>query len=440
MLPNRSRIFVSQINFTHQTVSLNFPEENDETMSDDFLPRSLVEPDCVLKSEAKPSEIEDEWTPGAYCVPATGYKPPPPVPPRAAQARFPQTPFPSQAVAGTSAADHYQWAWAYPSYASGREEGGYQHPHSMPSSLPSDEYSSYPDDGSHLQARSHSLPGRNSPSLASLEQPSSLLSNPPLAAAHPHPHPLPYGCVPMAPACCTQYTPPGHHHRGPGPLHQLSPQPAYHMAYKPSGPEQHHPGHVRTSSLQSEYVVPQPQHTSPRGTQLSMEQRKVFVTYESDSEDHVKEIIKFVALLRHNGFDTHIDVFEQQLNSISKIDCTERYIQEKDYLIIIAISPKYFEVVSGDSMFVERDERTLNTVYIHKQLQNEFIQNGCKNFRFIPVLFPGAKKSHVPTWLQNTHVYNWPKDRDDILRRLMRVEKYNPPPIGELPTIVSIPI
>ncbi|XP_031414358.1 E3 ubiquitin ligase TRAF3IP2-like isoform X1 [Clupea harengus] len=190
----------------------------------------------------------------------------------------------------------------------------------------------------------------------------------------------------------------------------------------------------------SEYAVPQPRYTSPRGTQLSMEQRKVFVTYESDSEDHVKEIIKFVALLRHNGFDTHIDVFEQQLNSISKIDCTERYIQEKDYLIIIAISPKYHEVVAGDRMFVERDERTLNTVYIHKQLQNEFIQNGCKNFRFIPILFPGAKKSHVPTWLQNTHVYSWPKDRDDILRRLMRVEKYNPPPIGELPTIVSIPI
>uniref|UniRef100_A0A4W4EEG9 SEFIR domain-containing protein n=1 Tax=Electrophorus electricus TaxID=8005 RepID=A0A4W4EEG9_ELEEL len=115
------------------------------------------------------------------------------------------------------------------------------------------------------------------------------------------------------------------------------------------------------------------------------------------------------------------------------------FFSQKDYLIIIIISPKYYEIVTRASLYMENDE-TLNTVYIHKQLQNEFIQNGCKNFRFVPVLFPGAKKCHVPSWLQNTHIFSWPRDRDDILRRLMRVEKYNPPPIGQLPTIVSIPI
>ncbi|XP_061634163.1 E3 ubiquitin ligase TRAF3IP2 isoform X2 [Phyllopteryx taeniolatus] len=179
-----------------------------------------------------------------------------------------------------------------------------------------------------------------------------------------------------------------------------------------------------------------PTHSMP----LSLEQRRVFVTYEADDDAHVNEIIKFVALLRHNGFDTHIDIFEQQFRSISKIDFMERYLSEKEYLIIIIISPKYHETVTASHVGADNDERTCNTVYIHKQLQNEFIQNGSKNFRFIPILFPGAKKSHVPNWLLNTHVYSWPRDRDDILRRLMRVEKYNPPPVGELPTIVSIPI
>ncbi|XP_031694846.1 adapter protein CIKS-like [Anarrhichthys ocellatus] len=117
----------------------------------------------------------------------------------------------------------------------------------------------------------------------------------------------------------------------------------------------------------------------------------------------------------------------------------ERYLSEKEYLIIIIISPKYYDTVTA-SPVGQNDERTFNTVYIHKQLQNEFIHNGSKNFRFIPIVFPGAKKCHVPNWLQNTHVYQWPLHRDDILRRLMRVEKYNPPPIGELPTIVSIPL
>lgn len=57
-----------------------------------------------------------------------------------------------------------------------------------------------------------------------------------------------------------------------------------------------------------------------------------------------------------------------------------------------------------------------------------------------PSLLLSPLQHHVPSWLQNTHIYRWPRDQDDILRRLMRVEKYTPPPIGPLPTIVSIPI
>lgn len=40
---------------------------------------------------------------------------------------------------------------------------------------------------------------------------------------------------------------------------------------------------------------------------------------------------------------------------------------QKGYLIIIIISPKYYETVTA-SPLLENDERTFNTVYIHKQV------------------------------------------------------------------------
>ncbi|KAK5907816.1 hypothetical protein CesoFtcFv8_005627 [Champsocephalus esox] len=264
---------------------------------------------------------------------------------------------------------------------------------------------------------------------SSLEQPLSLCSNPPSGNLFHHTL-SPYSCAPPGAACFAQLPPDPFRGPKPWPPHQ-------HPAYNPYYPDPSRPPGAGCSHI--DYMAPAKQK-QPHSTPLSLEQRRVFVTYEADNDKHVNEIINFVALLRHNGFDTHIDIFEQQFRSISKIDFMERYLSEKEYLIIIIISPKYYETVTSSVGGLESDERTFNTVYIHKQLQNEFIQNGSKNFRFIPIVFPGAKKCHVPNWLQNTHVYEWPLHRDDILRRLMRIEKYNPPQIGSLPTIVSIPI
>ncbi|XP_044023186.1 E3 ubiquitin ligase TRAF3IP2-like isoform X2 [Siniperca chuatsi] len=159
--------------------------------------------------------------------------------------------------------------------------------------------------------------------------------------------------------------------------------------------------------------------------------RNIFITHSSDVSS---EIVPFVDFLTKQGFRPAIDLFDNPIRCMDK--WKDSYLKDPSNLIIIAISPKYKADIEGSVV----DSHGLHTKYIHSMMQNEFIQQGSLNFRFIPVLFLNAFQKHVPSWLQNTRVYRWPQDTEDLLLRLLREERYVPPPVPMELTLIIRPV
>lgn len=165
-----------------------------------------------------------------------------------------------------------------------------------------------------------------------------------------------------------------------------------------------------------------------RGAGLPEECKNIFITYSSDA---ALEVGPFAEFLTKQGFRPTVDRPDTSANC-----WREGFLKDPSILIIIAISPKYKTDVEGIAV----DNHGRHTKYIHSMMENEFIQQGSLNFRFIPVLFLNASKEDVPRWLQDTIVYHWPRHSEDLLLRLLRRERYVPPPVATEIGVIIQPV
>ncbi|XP_066278682.1 uncharacterized protein [Branchiostoma lanceolatum] len=159
---------------------------------------------------------------------------------------------------------------------------------------------------------------------------------------------------------------------------------------------------------------------------------RIFITYSQDNEVHLMRVLDMAKKLFAEGFFVEVDMFARHFAGIDKMGWLDGRIKKAAFVIIIC-SPQYMADVEKESDGTS--EAGLNTLYIHRSLQTEYLDNRACNYRFIPILFDGFSRECVPRWLHNTTIFYWPKDIQDIMARLRRRERFVTPAIGKPPCI-----
>ncbi|XP_062614380.1 uncharacterized protein LOC134276124 [Saccostrea cucullata] len=151
----------------------------------------------------------------------------------------------------------------------------------------------------------------------------------------------------------------------------------------------------------------------------------IYLTFSDESKRHTLEMCSLCTELSDSlEYSVKIDSYKAlrragELNIHSWRDTN--YKRAK--WILFCISPQYKNALKAgedNRPVVEIKEQEQGIIYIHNIARAEFLQNGSKNHRMIPVLFTKTKAStdDIPEFLRSSAFFWFPDQKEDLYQFL----------------------
>lgn len=127
---------------------------------------------------------------------------------------------------------------------------------------------------------------------------------------------------------------------------------------------------------------------------------KVFISYSHDSAEHAERVLRFADALRSHGVDAEVDQYHVRPPQGWPAWCEEQLRPEVSSHVLMICTQKYHDRVLNQAAADEG-----HGTYWEGKIIHTYVYDAKLNERFIPVLFDGAMKEHIPIPIRNDGFY-----------------------------------
>jgi hypothetical protein len=163
-----------------------------------------------------------------------------------------------------------------------------------------------------------------------------------------------------------------------------------------------------------------------------MRSPRVFISYSHDSDAHQQQVGVLWKELRENGIDAR---FDQKVNAPPEgwPQWMLNQIEQADYVLVVCTEVyhrRYSGKDSGSGGLGSRWEGAIINYSLYEQ--------GGRNDKFLPVVFDGADKAHIPTIMRQYTHYVMFRDLMKLIANITDQPLVEDVPLGDIPEVKPI--